>query len=109
MKKTLLATALSCLLLAGCGESPFNSLESPEPSEKYTAQFWIQEHQQNTQLWQEALARCKAMPDEKTPGCQAVVGIAWLDFVGEAKPVPEYKDAGFGADDLPTFVKPDLD
>jgi hypothetical protein len=96
-----IAVSLCLLSLAGCSENPLGSLKSNTLSTKYDRDYWVQQQQKNTPIWQQAFSFCNQnASNADKPNCTSV---GYAALVSASKwPGYGHDGGGFGADSVPT-------
>ncbi len=55
------------------GDDPIKALKVTAQSTRYAGDFWVREHEQNPERFQEAISFCEAKEYADYPNCRAVV------------------------------------
>ena len=99
---------------AACGpavepDEPLASLAWPEPSTKFTAEYWGEQAQSDSKIWREAVDWCTEEMRKLLPNCQTVGQVRFVRALKDSAGRQSETYDGKGGVELPPAIQQQLD
>ena len=118
MKKRVFVACSAALLigfaLTACGppaepDEPLASLAWPEPSTKFTAEYWSEQAHADSEIWRAALDWCAEDARKLLPNCQTVAQVRFIGTLEDAAGRRSDPYDGKGGVQMPPAVQQQLE